>query len=112
MRQIVQIRREGVRNTGWKSYTVARLLHHERVETCGGYMKNKDMIRKLAKLETINDQLAAEIHYLDQLARALGFAEGLKTLKSAALEMLEEDQKKEKGRLSKEKKIIEEPDFE
>ncbi len=75
-------------------------------------MKNKDLVKKLAKLETINDQLAAEIHYLDQLARALGFAEGLKTLKSAALEMLESDKGKEEGgRSSKEKRIIEETDF-
>jgi len=59
-------------------------------------MKEKDMIKKIAKLETVNDQLAAEIHYLEQLTRALGFAEGLKTLKAAALEMLESDYKKEK----------------
>ncbi len=74
-------------------------------------MKNKDLIKKVAKLETINDQLAAEIHYLDQLARALGFADGLKTLKSAALEMLEMDQHKDSGIGSKENKIIEETDF-
>jgi uncharacterized membrane protein YebE (DUF533 family) len=75
-------------------------------------MKNNALVKKLAKLETINDQLAAEIHYLDQLARALGFAEGLKTLKSAALEMLAVDQKKEEGgRGSKEKRIVEETDF-
>ena len=58
-------------------------------------MKNKDLLTKLAKLETINDQLAAELHYLEHLARALGFAEGLKTLKAAALEMLETEPKKE-----------------
>ena len=57
-------------------------------------MKNKDLLKKLAKLESINDQLAAELHYLEHLARALGFAEGLKTLKAAALEMLESEQKK------------------
>lgn len=74
-------------------------------------MKNKDLIKKLAKLETINDQLAAEIHYLDQLARALGFADGLETLKSAALEMLEMDQNQDSGYGSKEHKIIEETDF-
>jgi hypothetical protein len=55
-------------------------------------MKQEEMIRKIAKLESMNDQLAAEIHYLDQLTRALGFAEGLKTLKAAALEMLQSDQ--------------------
>ena len=57
-------------------------------------MKNTDLLKKIAKLETVNDQLAAELHYLEHLAKALGFAEGLKTLKAAALEMLEADQKK------------------
>ncbi|HEY4254987.1 MAG TPA: hypothetical protein VGM34_01405 [Chlamydiales bacterium] len=57
-------------------------------------MKQKDLINKIAKLETVNDQLAAEIHYLEQLTRSLGFAEGLKTLKAAALEILETDEKK------------------
>ena len=54
------------------------------------------MIKKIAKLESINDQLAAELNYLERLTRQLGFAEGLKTLKAAALEMLESDHKKEK----------------
>ncbi len=58
-------------------------------------MKHKDLLKKLAKLETANDQLAAEIHYLEKLTRSLGFAEGLKTLKAAAIEMLEAEQKKE-----------------
>ena len=57
-------------------------------------MQNKDLLKKLAKLETVNDQLAAEIHYLERLTRALGFAEGLKTLKAAAIEMLEAEHKK------------------
>jgi uncharacterized protein YunC (DUF1805 family) len=57
-------------------------------------MKQKDLLKKLAKLETINDQLSAELQYLEQLAKALGFAEGLKTLKAAALEMLETDPEK------------------
>ena len=58
-------------------------------------MSNKELLKKIAKLETLNDQLAAELHYLDHLARALGFVHGLKTLKAAALEMLESDAKKE-----------------
>ena len=74
-------------------------------------MKNQDLSKKLAKLETINDQLAAEITYLDQLSRSLGFAEGLKTLKSAALEMLASDGKKKEGRHNKDAKAIEESDF-
>ncbi len=64
-------------------------------ESSGVNMKSKDLLKKIAKLETVNDQLAAELNYLERLARALGFAEGLKTLKAAALEMLEADQKKE-----------------
>ncbi|MBI3508575.1 MAG: hypothetical protein HY069_02920 [Chlamydiia bacterium] len=57
-------------------------------------MKEKDMLKKIAKLETLNDQLSAEINYLEKLTRALGFAAGLKTLKEAALEMIESDNKK------------------
>lgn len=56
-------------------------------------MKRQNLLKKLAKLESINDQLSAEIHYLEKLTRALGFSEGLKTLKAAALEMLEADKK-------------------
>jgi len=62
-------------------------------------MTHKDLLKKIAKLETINDHLAAEAHYLDQLTRALGFIDGTKTLKSAALEMLDADSKK--GGISK-----------
>lgn len=57
-------------------------------------MKSKDLLKKIAKLESINDQLAAELNYLEHLTKALGFAEGLKTLKAAALEMLETDYQK------------------
>lgn len=58
-------------------------------------MKQKDLLKKLAKLESINDQLAAELAYLEELTKALGFKEGLKTLKSAALEMLTQDESEE-----------------
>ena len=57
-------------------------------------MKNKELFKKIAKLESMNDQLSAEIHFLESLTRALGFAEGLKTLKEAALEMIESDNKR------------------
>ncbi len=59
-------------------------------------MKNKELLKKIAKLESMNDQLSAEIHFLESLTRALGFAEGLKTLKEAALEMIESDHNKKK----------------
>ena len=57
-------------------------------------MKNKELFKKIAKLESMNDQLSAEIHFLESLTRSLGFAEGLKTLKEAAMEMIESDHKK------------------
>lgn len=57
-------------------------------------MKNKELLSKIASLETLNDQLSTEIQYLDTIARELGFAEGLKTLKEAALEMIEEKKQK------------------
>lgn len=56
---------------------------------------NNSLLKKIAKLETMNDQMVAELQYLEYLTRALGFAEGLKTLKAAALEMLETDKKKD-----------------
>lgn len=58
-------------------------------------MKHKDLLKKIAKLETINDQLTAELHYLEKLTKAIGFADGLKTLKAAALDMLQAEQKKD-----------------
>jgi len=55
-------------------------------------MKKKDLINKVARLETMNDQLQAEIEYLDNIARELGFVDGITTLKSAARELLKEQQ--------------------
>lgn len=52
---------------------------------------NHDLEKKLAELESINDQLSAEIKYLDQLLKQVGFEDGLKTLKSAAQELIDEE---------------------
>lgn len=57
-------------------------------------MRHKTLLKKLAKLESINDQLASELSYLEGLTKSLGFAEGLKTLKEAAIELLQQDGKK------------------
>jgi hypothetical protein len=54
-------------------------------------MEEKALLQRIATLETINDQLITEINYLDSIARELGFHEGLKTLKEAAIELLEEE---------------------
>lgn len=54
-------------------------------------MSQEDLIRKISELESINDQLTTEIRYLDQLLKTIGFEQGLKTLKFAALEIIEQD---------------------
>ena len=51
--------------------------------------------RKIAKLESLYDQLQSEVNYLDNLLKEVGFEEGLKTLKEAAIELREK--RKEPG---------------
>ena len=53
-------------------------------------MKKKDLLNKIARLESVNDQLASEIAYLDYLTRKIGFERGLTSLKSAAQELIKE----------------------
>ncbi len=54
--------------------------------------KVEELKRRVSELESVNDQLIAELRYLDQLLREIGFEEGLITLKFAALELLDEDE--------------------
>ncbi len=55
-------------------------------------MDNQEsLLRKISELESMNDQLLTEIRYLDDLLKQIGFMEGLKTLKVAALEMIDHD---------------------
>jgi hypothetical protein len=56
-------------------------------------MTKEQMLKKISELESINDQLQTEIRYLDQLLRQVGFEEGLKTLKFAAQELIEQDKR-------------------
>lgn len=41
----------------------------------------------------MNDQLLAELRYLDDLLREVGFEKGLETLKYAAKELIDEDRR-------------------
>ena len=52
----------------------------------------EEMIRRISELESINDQLLTEVRNLDELLRKVGFDEGLKTLKFAATELMEEEE--------------------
>lgn len=54
-------------------------------------MHMKRVLEKLAYLEFVNDQLSSELHYVDKLLRAVGFADGLSTVKSAAQELCEQE---------------------
>lgn len=55
-------------------------------------MKEEELIQKIARLESMNDQLASELQFIDDVARKIGFINGISTLKSAAMELLEEQQ--------------------
>ena len=56
-------------------------------------MDQDKLLKKIAKLESMCDQLQAEMRYLDQLLVEVGFEKGLITLKEAALELI--DKKKD-----------------
>ena len=52
-------------------------------------MSQELLQKKIAKLESLYDQLQSEMNYLDTLLKEVGFEEGLKTLKEAAIELKE-----------------------
>jgi len=52
-------------------------------------MKEKELYRKIAYLESVNDHLKTEMEELDRLLKLVGFSHGLQTVKSAATELLE-----------------------
>ena len=58
-------------------------------------MEDKVLKKKVAHLEFVNDQLGAEIRYVDQLLRLAGFPDGLESIKLAAQEMLSEEEDQE-----------------
>lgn len=60
-------------------------------------MTKEQMLKRISELESMNDQLLSEIRYLDELLREVGFEDGLKTLKFAAKELIEEDRQEEQG---------------
>lgn len=53
-------------------------------------MTKTQLLRRIAVLESLNDQLSTEVQYVDQLMRMLGFSDGLVTVKSTAQEILEQ----------------------
>ena len=55
-------------------------------------MKKADLLKKIARLESINDHLSTELSNLDQLMRHVGFSGGLETVKATALELYKSEQ--------------------
>jgi endonuclease III len=54
----------------------------------GGNMTKKQLLQKIALLETINDHLSTEVTYVDELMKMVGFAGGLETIKATAREII------------------------
>ena len=52
-------------------------------------MEKDQYEKKIAQLESLNDQLQAEFTNLDVILKELGFEKGIITLKEAAKEMLD-----------------------
>lgn len=51
-------------------------------------MTKSQLQKKIALLESVNDQLCAEVSYVDNLLRLVGFAGGLETVKATANEII------------------------
>lgn len=52
-------------------------------------MTKAQLERRVAVLESINDQLLSEVEYVDHLMKEMGFKEGLSTVKATAKEIIE-----------------------
>ena len=68
---------------------VARDLHYVWYRTKEYVMTKNQLQKKVAYLESINDQLTTEVSYVDHLMRVIGFADGLVTMKATAQEIID-----------------------
>jgi len=60
-------------------------------------MTKTQLQKRVAYLESLNDQLSTEVSYLDSLMRVIGFSEGLITVKATAQEIISKGMNLEKG---------------
>lgn len=49
-----------------------------------------DLQKKLARLESLHDQLSTEVTYVDELLKSIGFPDGLDSAKKVAIEIKED----------------------
>lgn len=52
-------------------------------------MTKAQLLKKIAYLESINDQLTTEVCYVDKLMRLIGFSAGLEGVKATAQEIID-----------------------
>nr|NGX43766.1 hypothetical protein [Chlamydiota bacterium] len=50
----------------------------------------EELRKKIASLESANDQIYTELSHVDELMRLLGFQDGLETVKATAQSLYEE----------------------
>jgi hypothetical protein len=50
-------------------------------------MTKQQLQRKIARMETVQDHLLTELHYLDQLMKMIGFEGGLAAVKAIGEEL-------------------------
>ena len=53
-------------------------------------MNEQDLRKKIAVLESVNDQLSSELACVDDLMRMIGFTDGLETVKATAQDLFEQ----------------------
>lgn len=53
-------------------------------------MNKAQIQQKIARLESIHDQLETELSYVDNLLKSVGFPRGLESAKEVALELLQD----------------------
>lgn len=73
---------------------VARMvlkLQSQQCDTLEVNMTKKDLIKRVAQLESVNDHLLTELSYIDRLMRLVGFSGGLETVKLTAQELYESE---------------------
>lgn len=54
-------------------------------------MTKAQLLKKLAILESVNDQLESELTYVDSLLKSVGFPYGIASAKDVALEILKSE---------------------
>jgi hypothetical protein len=60
-------------------------------------MNKIQMNKKIARLQSLHNELQAELSYVDNLLRSVGFPQGLASAKEIALELIQNSGPKEKN---------------